>query len=116
MLKNGENLKWYEDLVEDGVDPPPEYYEQPILYSDLREAYNIFVNLSAQSRPIGMGIGKIPISEIKAYVDYLGIDDIEYRELLLERIMILDEEFVKYQNEKSEKSKEKKAGKKKGKK
>ncbi len=102
-MKNSGNSQWYEDLVEDGEEPPPEYYEKPELYSDLQEAFSMFLVLSEQSRPVGFGISRIPISEIMAYMDGLYIDDIEYRKLLIERIIILDDEFVAFQKKKMDK-------------
>jgi hypothetical protein len=108
MLRNGKNLEWYEDLIAEDKEPPAEYYEQPLLYPDLRETYKIFVLLSSQSRPVGFGVSKIPIGEIKAYLEFIGIDDFDYKQLILERIMILDDTYVSYKNEEQEREKKRK--------
>ncbi len=56
-----------------------------------------------------MGVGAIPLSE---YVAYFGIFQVDTLEEQLDHILfvgVLDNEYLKYQNEKSEEEKDKKS-------
>lgn len=55
----------------------------------------VFTDLS-RSRPVGMGVSAIPISEIKAYCEMFGITDLNERADLLFIIQQMDEEFMNY--------------------
>lgn len=52
------------------------------------------------SRPGGMGVGAIPVSEVLAYCTLLGIVDLDYRAWLLRAIQRLDGEFMRHVAEK----------------
>lgn len=62
----------------------------------------VFTDLS-RSRPSGMGISAIPISEVKSYCEYYGITDMNERADLLYIIQQMDEEFMNYCNSKNNK-------------
>ena len=62
----------------------------------------VFTDLS-RSRPVGMGVSAIPISEIKAYCEMFGITDPNERADLLFIIQQMDEEFMNYCNSKNNK-------------
>jgi len=62
----------------------------------------VFTDLS-RSRPVGMGVSAIPISEIKAYCEMFGITDLNERADLLFIIQQMDEEFMNYCNSKNNK-------------
>lgn len=55
------------------------------------------------SRPVGWGMGAIPVSEVLAYCALLGISDLDQRERILGAIQRLDAEFLKHHAEKSKK-------------
>jgi len=55
-----------------------------------------------------MGIGSIQISEIHAYMQMFGIDDLGQRATLLRRIQILDAAYLDYYNDKHKKDVDKK--------
>ena len=50
----------------------PALDRMPDLYEDMRFYYSVF-NILSSSRQSGMGMGYIPISEIRGYLDELGI-------------------------------------------
>lgn len=52
------------------------------------------------SRNVGMSIGAIPLTEIKAYCELFELDGDE-KEDLLYLIRALDDEYIKFSNEKS---------------
>lgn len=62
----------------------------------------VFSDLNS-SRQSGMGVGPIPLSEIRAYCDMFGITDLNERADLLFIIQQMDEEFMNYCNSKNNK-------------
>ncbi len=68
------------------------------------EAYymKVFTDLT-RSRQAGMGIGSIPLSEIKAYCEMFGISSYNERSDLLYIIGEMDDEFISYHNSKNTK-------------
>lgn len=46
------------------------------------------------SRQIGLGIGPIPVSEIKAYCDLCGIGNPIERHRLMRMVQVLDREYL----------------------
>ena len=52
-----------------------------------------------------MDAQRISVSDMLSYMKMLGIDDIEYRKILFERILILDNEFMSVRAEKADKKK-----------
>lgn len=55
--------------------------------------------------PSGFMPASIPISEIKAYCEFFGINDIDERRRVLKRIRIIDKEFLIAMQKKREESK-----------
>ena len=85
----------------EGKPVPAGYTAPPELFQDLMFDWSAFVILSG-SRQVGMGGAcAIPVSEIVAYCELIGITDSECRVTLLRRIQILDGEYLKIQAEKS---------------
>ena len=56
-----------------------------------------------------MGVGAIPLSEYVAYFRIAQIETLEDQLSYVKFVGVLDNEYLKYQNEKSEKEKEKKS-------
>jgi len=79
----------------------PALRERPELYDDLIYVWQAFLFLSC-SRPIGMGVGSIPIGEIESYCNFMQIYDFEERFEYLRLIKALDGEFLKAQNKEHE--------------
>ena len=75
--------------------------EPPLNYAE-SHYMRVFTDLS-RSRPVGMGVSAIPISEIKSYCDYFGITDLNERADLLFIIQQMDEQFISYCNSKQNK-------------
>mgnify|MGYP006943754696 CR=1 FL=1 len=76
--------------------------EEPLLNYAESHYMRVFTDLS-RSRPVGMGVSAIPISEIKAYCEMFGITDLNERADLLFIIQQMDEEFMNYCNSKNNK-------------
>lgn len=73
---------------------------------DLRQVYfyNAYQRVAGSRRASMAGALPIPISEIKAYAEYLHIDDVDLRELLLDRITFLDGVYLEQVAEKTKTS------------
>jgi hypothetical protein len=82
----------------------PELQNQPELFSDLIFYYSAFQELST-SRQSGFGIGHIPRSEIRGYLDDYDITAFEERLECFRWIQFIDREFVKLHNEDANKKK-----------
>lgn len=76
--------------------------DEPVLNYAESHYMRVFTDLS-RSRPVGMGVSAIPISEIKAYCEMFGITDPNERADLLFIIQQMDEEFMNYCNSKNNK-------------
>lgn len=76
--------------------------DEPVLNYAESHYMRVFTDLS-RSRPAGMGVSAIPISEIKAYCEMFGITDLNERADLLFIIQQMDEEFMNYCNSKNNK-------------
>jgi hypothetical protein len=76
--------------------------DEPVLNYAESHYMRVFTDLS-RSRPVGMGVSAIPISEIKAYCEMFGITDLNERADLLFIIQQMDEEFMNYCNSKNNK-------------
>ncbi len=59
-------FKTWDRMVEQGREPPKEYYERPEIAPHLIEIWASFSELSTE-RQFGMTIGPIPVSKIKQY-------------------------------------------------
>lgn len=78
---------------------PPSLAEKPELQEDLITYWNAFFTL-VWSRPIGMAIGYIPLSEIIQYGIVLGYNtDMEYLERFIYLIQSMDEVYVELQSQ-----------------
>jgi hypothetical protein len=85
------------------VDPEAQALkDEPVLNYAESHYMRVFTDLS-RSRPVGMGVSAIPISEIKAYCEMFGITDLNERADLLHIIQQMDEEFMNYCNSKNNK-------------
>lgn len=92
--------------IEQGKEPPEEYYNQPDIPPHLGFIWLAFFDLSTE-RQIGMGVGPIPRSKIREYARELGIDDnSESFDRFTRIIHALDDEYVRRANEPSKKKNE----------
>lgn len=69
--------------------------DEPELSVGAREYVSMFYRLTG-SRPVGMGVGAIPMSELLIYADYAEIDDTE---MYLDIILSADATYLKLYNE-----------------
>lgn len=104
-LKYGDE-QWFHDIEEQEGILTPALDNKPTLYTDLHLDWRAFFILS-NSRPIGFGLGYIQLSEIYAYMQMFDITGLEERRIFLNRIQILDSEYLKFQNAKENKDKSK---------
>ncbi len=85
------------------VDPEAKVLKEEPVLSYVESYYmKVFSDLNS-SRQSGMGVGPIPLSEIRAYCDMFGITDLNERADLLFIIQQMDEEFMNYCNSKNNK-------------
>lgn len=66
---------------------------EPMLEFHLVLVWRAFTTLS-RSRQMGFGVGPIPLTEIKAYFDLVGIEDVESRCYYLDLIQIMDSHWL----------------------
>lgn len=76
-------------------DPPP-----PLLPS-AESLWRAWERL-AWSRPVGFGMGAIPVSEVLSYCQLRGIRDLDQRERILWAVQALDKAFLQHWAEKEE--------------
>lgn len=79
--------------------PAPALDHRPDLFPDLQPVWEGFTLLSP-SRNVGMSVGAIPLTEIKAYCEMYDIEGEEREEFLL-LIRSLDDEYLRWVNEKN---------------
>ena len=79
-------------MAEEGHPIKP-WVERPVLIPWLEPYWEAFLVLS-QTRPVGMGVGAIPLSEIVAYLDLHQVEDPEERRDTLRYVQILDRAFL----------------------
>jgi hypothetical protein len=84
-------------MIEDGREPPAQYFDQPELPEHLHFYWIAFNDLSGE-RQIGMGIGPIPRSKIRDYAIENGMDGVDEIERLCRIIMEMDAEYVSHAN------------------
>lgn len=83
---------------DEGHEPPPQFYEQPELRSDLQIFWTAFNDLSTE-RQIGMGVGPIPRSKIKQYgIEELDIDCVDELDRFCAIISKMDHDYVEAAN------------------
>ena len=69
------------------------YESKPELYGDLAPIWDAFQALHP-TRPVAMGAGPIPRSEVRAYFGIMGIADPEDRVFYLRMIRALDDAWL----------------------
>lgn len=84
-------------LIDEGKEPPPQYYEQPELFEVARFYWDSFQDLSTE-RPIGMGLGPIPYSAIRRYGDEYGMVSRDEFDFFADIIQGMDTEFISMSN------------------
>lgn len=82
--------------IERGIEPPAWFFEQPEIDPHLHFHWEAFGELSTE-RQIGMGIGPIPWSAIKAYAEEFGIVGDEF-ESFLHIMRAMDSEYLSQAN------------------
>ncbi len=63
----GKHIKTWESAIAKGREPPAAYYECPEISIHLTAIWKAFEELSTE-RSIGMGVGNIPASKIRRYI------------------------------------------------
>ena len=108
-LQTGKYRKWVEQLIGDGYDLSAKgFTEIPTLEIHLQLAWEAFHNLTTSRQQGSMSMGYIPVSEIKAYYNLIGVSQISKRRL--EQIQTLDRAVVDFYNAKSDKENEEPQG------
>ena len=104
-LQTGKYREWIEQLIADGYDLSDKGFEEiPTLDIHLQLAWEAFQNLTTSRRNGSMSMGYIPMSEIKAYYNIIGVREISKRRV--EQIQMLDRAVVNFYNAKSDKENE----------
>ena len=83
----------------------------PIIRDDLRCYWDAYHDLTS-SRQIGMDIAAIPVSEITAYLDFIGLTDDDDRMDYLKIIQGIDAEYLEHHAETRKREQQKAKGKK----
>lgn len=96
----GDKYEWFLELEAEGNDVPA-LKDMPVLYEDLVPFWRAFNELS-RTRPVGMGVGAIPMSEILAWLDLHEIGGFEDRIEYARWIGYLDSLFLEYQSKKQQ--------------
>lgn len=66
----------------------------------LLQEWSGFAALSRR-RPVGFSVGAIPLAELRAWMDEMGLHDPEQREDFLTVVEAMDAEFMRIQNDKA---------------
>jgi hypothetical protein len=101
-LQWGENEQFLYDRWRETGECPDSLKKKPKVHPWLSPYWEAWLDLSA-SRPIGLGIGAIPISEMKAYCELLKVpwlDDLEEMHFFLRLIRAVDSVYLDKQNKK----------------
>lgn len=80
-------------MVEEGIEPPPEYNSQPELWLEAEFYWKAFSDVSSD-RGVGMGMGPIPFSAILRYAELYGIGDLDEFERLRQIVSEIDSEYL----------------------
>jgi hypothetical protein len=88
-------------MMEEGIEPPPEFHNQPELWPEAEFYWKAFSDLSSD-RTIGMGLGPIPFSAIVRYAELYGLADLDEFERLREIVSEVDGEYLSLNAPKSE--------------
>lgn len=86
-------MKGWLNLVEQGREPPPQFYERPDISDHLRFYWDAFIELSSE-RQIGMGVGPIPRSAVLNYAREFGIGSRDGFYHLYRIIQAVDEDYL----------------------
>ena len=81
-----------------------QYLDRPQLLPHLSTVWETFWRLSRR-RPMGFGVGAIPMSEFESYCRTFGVDGTEEREWLFVRLDALDSEYMDYARKQAESKK-----------
>lgn len=92
-MRHGKDLEWHAALAAEG-DYTRAWLERPDLPTHLGVLLEMFHDLSASRSVTMSGPGPIPVSEVLAYCQLYGIDDVQDRADLLAVIRTLDGFFL----------------------
>jgi len=101
LLQYSNKIDWFYNLEKEG-NHIKALDEKPKLYEDLESVFEAFKILSS-TRPVGMSIGAIPLTEISAYMKMFGIDGYQEKKRFLKQIQILDAVYLKHSAKQSNK-------------
>lgn len=76
---------------------------KPILPKRLSQYMEAFLDLSGSRPQVMFGVGRIPISELKYYLDLIGIEDDDDKRVYLKFIQAFDEVYIENALKKTEK-------------
>ena len=102
--------EWVRKLEEDGHDVAGMLPEEPDLFQDLHAYWGAFQILTS-SRNSGMSIGAIPLQAYESYFRIFGVDSLEEQLEYLKFVGALDNEYLKWSGEASEKKQQQSASK-----
>jgi hypothetical protein len=93
QVRWGAAMKTWQIMIDQGREPPPQFFEQPELALDLVGIMDAFCDLSTE-RQIGMTLGSIPVSKTKEYAAELELDGDEL-DRFCTLIVRMDAEYLK---------------------
>jgi hypothetical protein len=99
-------FEWVQKLEEDGHDVTGMLPDEPELFSDLNIYWNAF-HILTSSRNSGMSIGAIPLQAYESYFRIFSVDSLEEQLEYLKFVGTLDNEYLKWNGETSEKQRQK---------
>lgn len=81
-------------MVEEGLEPPPEFYDRPEIWPEAEFYWKAFSDLSSD-RGTGMGIGPIPFGAILRYAELYRISELDDFERLRQIVSEVDGEYLR---------------------
>jgi hypothetical protein len=108
--KRQTKLEWVQHLEEDGHNVTGMLPDEPELFKDLHIYWNAF-HILTSSRNSGMSIGAIPLQAYESYFRIFSVDSLEEQLEYLKFVGALDNEYLKWSGESSEKQRQKNASK-----
>jgi hypothetical protein len=94
----GAHVKIWKRLLDNGGEPPRQFFEQPEIDPSLSLHWEAFWDLATE-RPIGMGVGPIPRSKMRDHVqNEIGLAG-DARDRFCAVLIALDDEYLTLANE-----------------
>lgn len=93
-------IKLWQKFERQGRDNPLRH--MPVLPPEAEAAWHAFWKLHQHRPATAVGVGSIPFSEIAAYLDLLGEEQVSSRQWLFELITCLDEHWFRFRQQQKE--------------